>query len=213
MPTFIDESGDTGHSRDSSRFFRLSAVWLPTQAAAAAFRTSIRHARQQLGLPKAYEFKFVLTYRHPSHREALLKAASEHGFRFAACSIDKTAAYWANAPATTLHQSAATSLATDLKSLYHLEEAKKCPLREPIFVDNNQDKSFLACIDGAFKSLRSKVMPAKPMVAHAKFRDSKADEMLQLADLVCGCFGADVDGDHYWFGRIEQHCVGKTIVA
>ena len=45
MPTLIDESGDTGHSRDSLPYFRLATVWMPDLDAATAFREAIRAPR------------------------------------------------------------------------------------------------------------------------------------------------------------------------
>jgi hypothetical protein len=89
MPTFIDESGDTGHEPDSSRYFRLAAVWVPTNDAVEAFRCGIRQLRQNLGLAQTYEFKFARSSSHPKRREAFFRLAMEHDFRSAAVSVNK----------------------------------------------------------------------------------------------------------------------------
>jgi hypothetical protein len=52
MPTFIDESGETGQM---SPYFRLAAVWLPTQAEVEAYRTGIQQFQQAAGL-EGYEY-------------------------------------------------------------------------------------------------------------------------------------------------------------
>ena len=93
MPTAIDESGDTGHTPDSSLYFRLAAAWMP-KLEVDSFRDSVRELRLSLGLPIG------------SCRE-----------------------------------------------------------------------------------------PGKPMPANAKFRSSKADETLQLVDMICGAAGATIGGN------------------
>ena len=51
MPTFIDESGDTGPNPDpGNHCFRLAAVWVPSHDVAEAFRESVRRVRRALGL-------------------------------------------------------------------------------------------------------------------------------------------------------------------
>jgi hypothetical protein len=65
MPTFIDESGDTGHSPTSLPYFRLAAVWIPSLAEANAFREAVRQLRQNrpdLHLEEDFEFKFAKTH-------------------------------------------------------------------------------------------------------------------------------------------------------
>jgi hypothetical protein len=59
MPTFIDESGDTGPiSTGGSVRFILTAVWLPNQDNVEIFRQKIIELRQSLGLSEVYEFKY-----------------------------------------------------------------------------------------------------------------------------------------------------------
>jgi hypothetical protein len=151
MPTFIDESGDTGHELDSATHFRLVAVWVATQEAAENFRDSIRHLRKELNLPSAYEFKFSKTGAHPERRKAFLEVALRHEFRFAAASVDKQQGEWRNADSKDIHWACAVSLAAILRQTYHVEEARRVkasghdrPLGELVVVDDNQDQKFLA---------------------------------------------------------------------
>lgn len=53
MPTFIDESGETGCV---SPYFRLAAVWLPTLDAVEAYREAMQEFQLGIGL-EGYEFK------------------------------------------------------------------------------------------------------------------------------------------------------------
>src|SRR5438105_1971176 len=84
MPTFIDESGETGRV---SPFFRLAAVWLPTQAAVEAYRSGIRQFQHAAGLA-GYEYKWSKALSL-ERRIAYFQTAMNHPFRFAVASVDK----------------------------------------------------------------------------------------------------------------------------
>src|SRR5258707_8006276 len=81
MPTFIDESGETGRV---SPYFRLAAVWLPTQAAVEAYRAEIRQFQEEVGL-KGYEYKWSKSLSQ-ERRIAYFQAALGHPFQFAVAS-------------------------------------------------------------------------------------------------------------------------------
>ncbi len=178
MPTFIDESGDTGHEPDSARHFRLAAVWVPTQDAAEAFRAAIQQVRRDLHLAAGYEFKFAKTGPHPERREAFFRAAMRHGFRFAAASLDKQAGDWRKADRGAIHRACAVSLAATLRPTYHAEETARVaaghdrPLTELVVVDDNQDGQFLAVIKSKFRELASTRGPGVALVGKVKFRGS-----------------------------------------
>jgi hypothetical protein len=97
MPTFIDESGDTGHARDSKPYFRVAAVWVPTAEAANKFREAVRTIRTSGNLRCDYEFKYFSTHHHPERREAFFRAAIECQFRFVVACVDKTSVRWRGA--------------------------------------------------------------------------------------------------------------------
>jgi hypothetical protein len=120
MPTFIDESGETG---EVSPHFRLAAVWLPTQAAVEAYRASIREFQQGLGL-EGYEFKFSKTTQ-PDRRRAYFQAVMAHPFRFAVASVDKQHPDWRAAGAPVIHWACVVSLAASLRGVYLEEEARR----------------------------------------------------------------------------------------
>jgi Protein of unknown function (DUF3800) len=208
MPTFIDESGDTGPVAVGGKpYFRLAAVWIPSHEEAEAFRDSIRQLRVQLGVKADYEFKFAKTHGKHAHRAAFFDRALQTGFRFAVCSIDKTSGDWANASSQEIHWGCATSLAVILRPTYHQAEETKTPLREPIIVDDNADGSFLKIVKGAFSGLKATKKPA--LVGPVKFRKSAPDELLHLADMVCGSVGAHLDGnDSAWYKAISSRDVG-----
>jgi Protein of unknown function (DUF3800) len=214
MPTFIDESGDTGHAQSSSSHFRLAALWIPSLDE-AAFRESFRQlssTRPDLHLEADQEYKFATTASRPDIREAFFHLALRHEFVFAFCSIDKTRGYWRSAPSSEQHWATATDLAVSLRNTYHTAEAlhPERLLREPIFVDDNRDQDFLEAINRAFRGLRSILHPGVAMVRNPRFRGSSSDELIQLVDMVCGAAGAWIDGETRWHDLLRSRCVGMT---
>jgi hypothetical protein len=111
MPTFIDESGDTGFIADGGKpYFRLAAVWVPSHDEADIFRDKIRTLRRELGLRRNYEFKYTDTSYQPQRRELFFAAALSQEFRFAIGVIDKTIDYWERAESSEQHWACATEL-------------------------------------------------------------------------------------------------------
>jgi Protein of unknown function (DUF3800) len=208
MPTFIDESSDTGHGHGSKPYFRLGAIWLPTLAEAEAFRKAIRKLRQRLGLPLDYEFKFAETHRHPEWRQAFFNTALDFPFRFTVCAIDKTTGRWRKANSREQHWAAATSIASCLYAVYLEAEKVAHPLRDLVVVDRNDDKKFLDAIRTALRGLQSRFHPGIPLTQNPRFRASHPDEVIQLVDMVCGATGAHLAGDVTWYKMIERCCIG-----
>ncbi|HTU91768.1 MAG TPA: DUF3800 domain-containing protein [Gemmataceae bacterium] len=211
MPTFIDESGDTGFTKNGGKpYFRLAAVWVPSLDQAEAFRQAIRQLRRDLGLRVDYEFKFYNTHKHPEQRRNFLTAALLQPFRFTVCSLDKTAAYWNTAIGAEQQWACATTLAVHLRAVYHRSEQEKgVPLREPVIVDSNSDGNYLNIVKQAFRGLQSKGRPGSSLVGKVRFRKSEPDEMLHLADMVCGAVGSHLDGeDSAWYQMIIERDLG-----
>ena len=176
MPTFIDESGDTGLNPDPDNcHFRLAAVWVPSHEVIEAFRNHIRQLRKSLGLPVDYEFKFAKTWSQPERREAFLQAAMHHEFRFAVSSIDKRAGEWPTASKDAYHWASAVDLAATLRPIYlaaylaRVRAGDGGPLNELVVVDDNRDKQFLAIIKQKFRELGHKCQPPVFLVGKVKF--------------------------------------------
>jgi len=206
MPTFIDESGDTGPFSDGgTAYFRLAAVWVPTNEHVVLFRNKIQRLREKLGLPRTFEFKFSKTHQKPEWREAFFSAAMSQEFWFIVSLIDKN-----NDPCAFTHQAqhwaCATEIAAALRPVYQrAEDGKKRPLRELIVVDDNHDRDYLATIKRQFRGLKSTRQPGSSMIGTVCFRNSVAHEMLQLADMICGAVGARIDdGNWIWYDQVAE---------
>lgn len=207
MPIYIDESGDTGHAKDSSPFFRLAAVRLPSLREAEALRDEIRGVRKEFQIGVGYEFKFNKTHTRPAIRRAFLEAVCPREFRFAACAIDKMSLDWRLAGSEELHWASATVLAAAMRPILQEAETPGKPLGEPIFVDDNGDRKFLKAVADAFRGLKSQLHPEFAMVRNPKFRGSHPDEIMQLVDMLCGAAGAHLDGDSTWFEIVKTNCI------
>jgi hypothetical protein len=97
-----------------------------------------------------------------------------------------------------------------LRRTYHAAEALQPgrPLRDPVLVDDNQDRRFLAAVGVAFRGLRSRLHPHVPMILNPRFRESGPDEVMHLVDMVCGASGAYLKGNREWHDLIRSRCVG-----
>lgn len=215
MPTFIDESGDTGWKPGSLPYFRLGAVWLPTFAVAEACRASIQAVRVQLGMKADEEFKFARTGRQPERRREFFQAALRHEFRFVVCAYDKPRLSAFSVEKSEFYRGCAVTLASYLRDTYRraeqlkgVETGKPTLLDELVVVDDNQDNDFLKTIKTSFRALVSGWRPGGKLVGKVKFRSSRPDEILQLADMVVGAVGEHLDGNHIWYDLISARSLG-----
>ena len=214
MPTFIDESGDTGRNPDPANcHFRLAAVYVPTQDGVESIREAVREVRVMFGLRSHYEFKFYKTWNYPERRKAFFEAILKHDFHFAVASVDKrTMTLDCN-----VHRFAAVELAASLRPIYLAAHATRLsgkrvgPLRELVIVDDNEDKRFLAVLKEVFRSLGQACDPKATLVGKVKFRDSAPEELIQVADMVCGATAADLDGNNIWYQYIYRQNVGQPL--
>lgn len=206
MPTFIDESGDTGHASTSKPYFRLAAVWVPSVKTANEIRDAIRRLRKELGRKSSYEFKFAKTGRFNEGRRRFFLTALEFPFRFAACHIRKVE-HWEKASSAAQYWAAATALAASLRATYQESEEAKAPLRDPIWVDRNDDQRFLNAIARAFGGLKPRCPESRPLTAPPRFFLSHKDDMIQLVDMICGAVGTRLDGESTWWNMVRDRCI------
>ena len=213
MPTFIDESGCTAYEEHSKPYFRLAAVHVPTFDAAEAFRADVRQLRKQLGVSASFEFKYHTT-TDPKRRAAFFSTAMRHEFRFAVAGIDKRIPGWWGVPPADIHHAVAESVAVDLRPTYlkAAEAHDDRKLGELVIVDDNQDAAFLAAIKAAFGPLGRMAVPPAKLIGKVKFRGSGPDELLQLADMLCGAAGEHMEGWGECYELVAERCVGLRVL-
>ena len=209
MPTYIDESGDTGSYPSSiSRYFCLSAVWVRTTQEAVAIRMAIRGTHGECNLRSDYEYKYSKTGNRSERRRSFFEAVMRHDFRFAFGMIDKSLAQFATYNTADCHRHLATEIAASLRPHYlsaYRKRIAETPYRSPnelITVDNNDDNRFLSAIKDKFQPLgRAEPVPLS-LIGKVKFCKSGSEELLQLADMICGACAAELNGEREWYELI-----------
>jgi hypothetical protein len=215
MPTYMDESGDTGPRPGGSPYFRLAAVWVPTLADAEGCRASIQAVRGEIGVGPRFEFKFAKTHRHPVTRQAFFTAVLKHPFRFVVCAYAKPLPPLPALSAAEIYWGCSVVIPSYLRMRYLNEEAARTAalgqptaLDDTVTVDDNRDRDYLAALKRGLRAMESRAKPGGKLIGKVKFKGSGPDDMIQCADMVVGAVGASLDGDHAWYDLIRDRCDG-----
>ena len=176
MLIFMDESGDTGFkfNKTSSRFFVLTIVIFDSLEAAEKANDAIKDLRGELKLSEKSEFKFS-TGTTSKVKANFLQKLSKHDFRYRAIVIDKTVLAKKEAnPVDSLYMLVADQLF--LRAEGHITNAA-------LFVD----RTTFAFVQKFNTYLRRRLnTDTHKLLGNIKHKDSKGNNLLQLADMVCG---------------------------
>lgn len=176
MLVFVDESGDPGlnTSEGSSKHFIITLIIFEDHEEAEAADLRISLLRKELSLPSNFEFHFHSN--KPNTRKAFLQALSPYNFFYFGIVINKT--------------SFGSGLAFP-ESFYKyvsglVFENAKGHLRKAIVV-------FDKCGNKTFQGQLSQYLKRKmnedgctPLIKKVKTEHSNRNNLLQLADMVCG---------------------------
>lgn len=177
MLIFMDESGDTGFkfSKTSSKFFVLVIVIFDSLSVAEEANEAVKKVRKELKLPENFEFKFS-TGTSNKVRTVFLQKLSKFNFRYRTVVVDKTIL----AKREPLHPK---------DNLYMLVADHLFLRAEPrvknasIFIDRIS-KSFIDDFNTYLK--RRLNTNIEKIIGRIKHQDSRSNNLLQLADMVCG---------------------------
>jgi hypothetical protein len=176
---------------------------------ADSFRQDVQRLRRELGLRTDYEFKYRTTGGYLHRRRAFLRVAFRHPFRFAVSVVDK-GIEGREGNAGVIHWAAAVDLAASLRQTLVANTpepgaARWRPPREGVWVDDNEDATFLTVVKQKFRELGRLCQPPRQLVGPVRFAGSGPDEMIQLADVVCGAFRAMFEeGEREWYTLIRD---------
>jgi len=179
MLIFMDESGDTGFKLKtaSSRFFVLTIVIFDNLEDAEQANQSIKELRTELKFSNRKEFKFS-TGTSNKFKAAFLQKLSQQNFRYRSIVIDKAKLAKINPkdPEDSLYM-----LVTDQLFLRAQDRIKNASL----FVDRTaQSKKFIQRFNTYLK--RKLNTDIRKVLGEVRHKDSKNNNLLQLADMVCG---------------------------
>lgn len=176
MLIFIDESGDTGirRSKISSRYFVLTAIFFDTLEAAERANEVVKEVRKELKRSDSLEFKFS-TGTNNDAKTLFLKKLSKCDFRYRSVVIDKKVLIQREPnPENGIYMLVADQL---------FLRAKDRIKNATVFMDLIS-KSFMRDFNQYLKKRLN--TDIEKLVGEIKHRDSKGNNLLQLADMVCG---------------------------
>lgn len=196
MLIFMDESGDTGFkfSKTSSKFFVLTIVIFDNLDSAGKANEAIKDLRKELKLSENTEFKFS-TGTSNKVKTTFLQKLSKHDFRYRTVVIDKTILARRDPlnPKDSLYMLVADHL---------FLRAQKRVKNASVFIDRIA-KSFIDDFNTYLKKRLNTNL--EKIIGKVKHQNSKSNNLLQLADMVCGAIYRKYNrGDDKFYRMIKK---------
>ena len=186
MIIFIDDSGDPGFkiTKGSSKTFVICCVVFDDELEAEKTAVKIKELRRELKKSDRFEFKFNKSSRE--FRLRFLKAVSSSKFRVRAIVMPKEDIY-----SDLLKHSKESFYNFTIKLVleYNFGTIKNAKIR----IDGSGDRLFRRnLLTYLRKNLNSK---EGKIISNLRFRDSKQDVLIQLADMIAGSIGRSFDAE------------------
>ncbi len=176
MLVFIDESGDAGFKvgKGSTRNFVVACVIFEDRLDAEETSLEIKKLRRDMGKTERYEFKFSRSDHET--RKRFLERIRRCKFKYRAVVMDKGRIYGKG-----LRSSKESFHRYTMKMLlkYSLGNIQNATL----YVDGSGDRQFKRDTN---KYLTREVNEEEQRIKDIKFRNSRNNQLLQLADMVAG---------------------------
>lgn len=177
MIVFIDESGDPGFKtqKGSSSHFVIALIIFQEELTAEETALVIKRLRKELGHSQNFEFKFNKSNK--DHRIAFLKAVNMCHFHIRAIIVEKEKLY-----SKYLRENKENFYNFALKQV--LEHNSGTIKDAKIRLDGRGERIFRQQLSTYLR--RSLNSQTKHVMHNLRFRDSKQDVLIQLADMVAG---------------------------
>ncbi len=177
MIIFIDESGDPGFKtkKGSSLHFVIVLIIFNDTLEAEETALAIKKLKKRLNKSTKFEFKFNKCNR--KLRENFLYTIKDYNFRIRAIVFDKEKIY-------------SPHLRTNKESFYNfalrqvLEHNNKTIINAKIRLDGRGEKEFRKQLTTYLR--RHLNSDSKKIMKNLRFRDSKRDVLIQMADMIAG---------------------------
>lgn len=197
MLVLIDESGDCGlkFGRGSSSFFTCVAIVFSGNLAADACDRSIDGLRYVLKKQPAFEFHFSPC--SDKIRRAFLRTVNAEDFKYAGFVVEKQKLFGDRFRSPKEFYEFAVGLACEHVKL-RLEDAK-------VIIDKNGDRAFKKRLE---KSLKARIVNAEgsPGIKKVTMEASHSNNLVQLADMICGAVGRSFTGhDDTYRSIVRSH--------
>jgi hypothetical protein len=189
MLVLIDESGDCGLKFDkgSSDLLVCVAVVFSSSFAASACDRAIDCLRRECGKSMSFEFHF--SHCSDKIRKAFLKTVSHEDFRYAGFVVDKRKLYGARfSKPKEVYEFAVSMVCENVRIL--LDESK-------IIIDKSGDRDFRKKLAKTLKDQMTD-RDGTCRIKKVAMEGSHTNNLLQLADMVCGAVNRSHSGsDHF----------------
>lgn len=184
MPIFGDESGDPGTKPGSSPTFTLAFVLFENAGQAAACEQTIAGLKTSLGVR---EFHWI--DRNDARRTAFLSAVLQHEFYYVIQTVEKTKLKHKDfRKKAFFYERVAEKMAEAVADFLHLAQA--CclpkPLNMAVVLDRNDDADFMRSMGKHLRKIKD--ANGRSLVGKVSSRRSRGDDLVQLADMICGAF-------------------------
>lgn len=186
MLCFIDESGDPGLKTESgsSNFFTVALVIFQDKEEANLCDTRISKLRQELSVQADFEFHFADT--SPKKKAEFLKVISDFNFFYLTITVNKSALYGKGFKFPNSFYKYTCGLV--------FENAKPYLENATVIFDGSGSRKFKQQLKAYLKKRINEKESVK--IKHVKVQDSKKNNLIQLADMVCGAVSYSIKKSH-----------------
>lgn len=199
MLVFVDESGDPGMKLDraASRFFVVTAVLFEDHDEATACDQKINHIRKELGFPERTEFHFNSSRR--AVREHFLQQVAPYEFFYFSVVLNKAKLFGPGFQFKASFYKYTVNLVFQ-NAKPHLRDAT-------VVIDRSGGEEFRRQL-AKYLTKRINLKDGPSIIRKVKTERSHSNNLLQLADMVCGAvarsFRTD-KADHAFYRRFIRH--------
>jgi len=186
MLVFVDEAGDVGFkfSKGSSRLLIVTIVLFEEQEEAKNCDLRIDLLRRELRLPEKFEFHF--NQNSPEIRKAFLRAVTPYNFSYFAVVIDKNEFRMPELSTAKTFYRHACSLV--------FENAKKRLNEAIVIIDGKGGRHYKRDLQRDLKRRINNSLASVRYIGTIKIQDSAGNNLIQLADMVCGAVNRSLSG-------------------
>lgn len=195
MLVFFDESGDTGFKFGcgSSELFTVTMVVFEEREEAQACDDRITLLRREIGKTADYEFHFV--HVSDASKRAFFEAIAPYNFFFFSFVIAKRELDAKDWPSPEAFYRWVCGLI--------FESAKPYLLNATVRLDQSGGKGFRAQVGTDLKRLMNRG-DGRNLIKAVKFAPSKGNNLLQLADMICGAVARFQNGKDGYYHQIRH---------
>ncbi len=186
MLVFVDESGDTGlkFEKGSSERFVVTLVIFEDVEDAHAAESRIKKLRHELGLKKDFEFHY--SGMKSRYREPFFKALGQQQFFYCTISINKRKLVGPGFKNKESFYKYACRLV--------FENAKPLLDNAKIVIDGSGSREFKRELSSYLKRHMNSKDDRFKRIKKVQMEDSKKNDLIQLADMVCGAVARKLAG-------------------